>query len=57
MEFSLLDGRDDGKHSGVGFVKIPHIYTTQDTLFFGTGPFDRSINKTPSSGLTENTAT
>ena len=38
MEFGLLSGREDGKHTGVGSVEIYRIYATQAELSCRMGP-------------------
>ena len=45
----LLDGRKDGDHSGVRFVKISIIFVAQITFFVGTGSFKYSIESLPES--------
>ena len=40
MKFGSAGGREDAEHNGVGFVEISRIFTTWDTLFFRTEPFD-----------------
>ena len=41
MEFGFFDGRDDGEHSGIGFVEISLIFASQDDCFYETISFDR----------------
>ncbi len=41
IEFSSLDGRDDGKHNGVDFVKLFFISAIQGALLFGTISLNR----------------
>ena len=38
MKFSSVDGRDDGKHDGVGLVEIAKIFV-EEGEFFGAEPF------------------
>ena len=40
MEFGSFDGEWDGKHNGVGFVEISHIFATQDVFCFESIPFE-----------------
>ena len=37
-KFGLCEGREDGKHTGVGFVEISKIYVMRDTIFFAMQP-------------------
>ena len=34
MQFGFLEGRNDGKYNGDGFVEISKIFTMQETPFF-----------------------
>ncbi len=40
MKFGLRDGKEDGEHTGIGFVEISEIFTMQSVLFFQVKPFD-----------------
>ena len=40
MESDLLDGREDGELSGVGFVGVSDILASQGALFVGIISFD-----------------
>ena len=41
MGFDSYHGRENGEHSGNGFVGITNIFATQDEFFFGRVPVDR----------------
>ena len=41
MEVGLLDGGEDGKYSGVGFVDVSEISAMQGAFFFESESFDR----------------
>ena len=41
MKLGSFDGGEDGEHTDVGFVQIPKIFVTYDTIFFGAEPFER----------------
>ena len=41
MKFGLLDGGADNDYNGDSFVEISKRFAMQDTLVFGTEPFDR----------------
>ncbi len=38
MEFVLLDGGEDGKYSGFGFVEISKVIATRDAFIVGPAP-------------------
>ena len=40
MKYGSLDGGEDGKHTGVGFVAILKISGTLDIFFFGKTSLD-----------------
>ena len=40
MEFGLLDDREDGEYSGVGFMVISSIFAMQYAFFFEMISFD-----------------
>ena len=44
MRFDSRGERDDGKHTGVGFMDISKILVTQDAVIFGTKAFLPGFN-------------
>ena len=36
----MLDGGEDGEHSGIHFVEVSRIFMTHDAIFHGTEPPD-----------------
>ena len=43
MKYGSFNGEEDGEHTSSGFLEISKISASQDTIFFGTEPFDRSF--------------
>ena len=41
MNFSLIDGVDEGKYNSVGLVDISKLFVILGDLFYGAPPFDR----------------
>ncbi len=40
MKFSLLDGREDGEHNGIGVEEISKIFAIEDAIYFRMEPVD-----------------
>ena len=53
MKFDSFDGGRDDEYNGVGLVKIPQVFVTQDEFFHGVMLLDRLLHESRKLQLAE----